>query len=113
MTSLRSGVKLTLMKKLLAILVLGLLWCNIGLAEDKKELKALKDYAFYLNDNIINYGRKNLIAVIIPVGGEDCKYSLSGIQFFSCIWISALIARNPESNILSLLRSAIVPPIVA
>ena len=27
-------------------------------------------------------GRKNLIAVIIPVGGEDCKYSLSGIQFF-------------------------------
>ena len=29
--------------------------------------------------------RKNLIAVIIPVGGEDCKYSLSGIQFFSCI----------------------------
>ena len=58
-------------------------------------------------------GRKNLIAVIIPVGGEDCKYSLSGIQFFSCIWISALMARNPESNILSLLRSAIVPPIVA
>ncbi len=32
MTSLRSGVKLTLMKKLLAILVLGLLWCNVGFA---------------------------------------------------------------------------------
>ena len=46
------------MKKLLAILVLGLLWSNIGLAEDKKELKILKDYAFDLNDNIINYGWK-------------------------------------------------------
>ncbi len=30
-------------------------------------------------------GRKNLMAVIIPVGDEDRKYSLSGIQFFSCI----------------------------
>ena len=43
MTSLRSGVKLTLMKKLLAILVLVLMWCNVGVAEDKKELNDIDD----------------------------------------------------------------------
>ena len=46
------------MKKLLGIVVLGLLWCNVGFADDKKELKALKDYSWDLNDNIINFGWK-------------------------------------------------------
>ena len=32
MTSLRSGVKLTLMKKLFLYIFLGLLWCNVGFA---------------------------------------------------------------------------------
>ena len=46
------------MKKLLGIVVLGLLWCNIGFAEDKKELKWDIDYSSDLNGNIINYGWK-------------------------------------------------------
>ena len=46
------------MKKILGILFLGLLWCNVGFADDKKELKAFKDYSYDLNDNIINYGWK-------------------------------------------------------
>ena len=33
MTSLRSGVKLVLMKKLSLYIFLGLLWCNVGFAE--------------------------------------------------------------------------------
>ena len=39
----RSGVKMGLMKKLLAILVLGLLWCNVGFADDQAKRKALID----------------------------------------------------------------------
>ena len=46
------------MKKLLGIVVLGLLWCNVGFADGKKTLVILKDYAHDLNDNIINYGWK-------------------------------------------------------
>ena len=46
------------MKRFLMIVVLGLLWCNVGFADDKKELKVLKDYSFDLNDNIINFGWK-------------------------------------------------------
>ena len=46
------------MKRFLMIVVLGLLWCNVGFADDKKELKAFKDYSYDLNDNIINYGWK-------------------------------------------------------
>ena len=46
------------MKKLFLYIFLGLLWCNIGFAEDKKELKWSKDYSYNLNDNIINYGWK-------------------------------------------------------
>jgi len=50
------------MKKLLGILVLGLLWCNVGFADDKKNLpKYGEDYTNIspeLNNNIINYGWK-------------------------------------------------------
>ena len=50
------------MKKLLGVLVLGLLWCNVGIADDKENLpKYGKDYTnIYpqLNNNIINYGWK-------------------------------------------------------
>ena len=46
------------MKKLSLYVFLVLMWCNVGVAGDKKELKILKDYAFDLNDNIINYGWK-------------------------------------------------------
>ena len=50
------------MKKLLGIVVLGLLWCSVGVADDKKNLpKYGKDYTHTspeLNNNIINYGWK-------------------------------------------------------
>ena len=46
------------MKKLSLYIFLVLMFCNVGFAEDKKELKILKDYAFDLNDNIINFGWK-------------------------------------------------------
>ena len=46
------------MKKLFLYIFLGLLWCNIGFAEDKKELKWGIDYSSDLNGNIINYGWK-------------------------------------------------------
>ena len=50
------------MKKLLGIVVLGLLWCNVGFAEDKENLpKYGEDYTNIspqLNNNIINYGWK-------------------------------------------------------
>ena len=46
------------MKKLFLYIFLGLLWCNVGFAEDKKQLKWGKDYSSRLNDNIINYGWK-------------------------------------------------------
>ena len=41
MTSLKGGVKLGLMKKLLGILVLGLLWCNVSFAYDSKMCRTL------------------------------------------------------------------------
>ena len=50
------------MKKLFLYIFLGLLWCNVGLAEEEKNLpKYMKDYTLgykELNDNIINYGWK-------------------------------------------------------
>ena len=46
------------MKKLFLYIFLGLLWCNVGFAEDKKKLKWDTDYSSDLNDNIINYGWK-------------------------------------------------------
>ena len=50
------------MKKLFLYVFLGLLWCNVGVAEEKKNLpKYMKDYTQgykALNDNIINYGWK-------------------------------------------------------
>jgi len=58
MTSLRSGVKLGLMKKLSLYIFLVLMWCNVGFAEDKKKLKWGIDYSSDLNGNIINYGWK-------------------------------------------------------
>ena len=39
MTSLRSGVKLTLMKKLSLYIFLVLMWCNVGFAKDISEYK--------------------------------------------------------------------------
>ena len=46
------------MKKLSLYIFLVLMFCNVGFADDKKELKAFKDYSYDLNDNIINYGWK-------------------------------------------------------
>ena len=46
------------MKKLFLYVFLGLLWCNVGFADAKKELVLLKDYSLDLNDNIVNYGWK-------------------------------------------------------
>ena len=46
------------MKKLFLYIFLGLLWCNVGFAEDKKELKWGTDYSSDLNGNILNYGWK-------------------------------------------------------
>ncbi len=75
MTSLRSGVKLTLMKKLLAILVLGLLWWNTSFANnlDNRLLgqtwtEITLECLTYdeLEKKLINYGHKfgfNYIAV--------------------------------------------------
>ena len=52
MTSLRSGVKLVLMKKLLGILVLGLLWCNVGFAEKIKEIEV---EGMSIGDSLLEY----------------------------------------------------------
>ena len=41
------------MKKLLGIVVLGLMWCNVGFAEEKKP-----KYSSSLNENIIVHGWK-------------------------------------------------------
>ena len=50
------------MKKLSLYVFLGLLWCNVGFADDKENLpKHGKDYttiSHELNNNIINYGWK-------------------------------------------------------
>ena len=48
------------MKKLLGILILGLLWYNVGFAEEKKKLPVhLTDYhSSSLNENLVNYGWK-------------------------------------------------------
>ena len=54
MTSLRSGVKLGLMKKLLIILVSCLLLCGVTYAEESKP----KYDAYSLNKNIIEHGWK-------------------------------------------------------
>ena len=51
-----------MMKKLSLYVFLVLMWCNVGFAEEKKNLpKYMKDYTQgykALNDNIINYGWK-------------------------------------------------------
>jgi len=44
------------MKKLSLYLFLVLMFCNVGVADDKKKLVLLKDYSLDLNDNIVNYG---------------------------------------------------------
>jgi hypothetical protein len=47
------------MKKLFTYLFLILFSFSVpSFADDKKELKAFKDYSYDLNDNIINYGWK-------------------------------------------------------
>ncbi len=48
------------MKKLLGIVVLGLLWCNVGFAGEKKKLPVtFTDYhPSSLNENLVNYGWK-------------------------------------------------------
>ena len=47
------------MKKLSTYLFLILFSFSVpSFADDKKELKVLKDYSFDLNDNIINFGWK-------------------------------------------------------
>jgi len=50
------------MKKLSLYVFLVLMWCNVGFAEEEKNLpKYMKDYTQgykALNDNIINYGWK-------------------------------------------------------
>ena len=66
------------MKKLLAIMVLGLLWCNVGFAEDKKNLPIWnKDYTTTkesLNNNIINYGWK---IKSVKITNDKAIYTLS------------------------------------
>ena len=49
-----------MMKKLSPYIFLGLLWCNVGIAEDKKKLPVnLTDYhSSSLNENLVNYGWK-------------------------------------------------------
>ena len=48
------------MKRFLGILILGLLWYNVGFAEEKKKLPVnLTDYhSSSLNENLVNYGWK-------------------------------------------------------
>ena len=62
------------MKKVLGILVLVLMWCNVGFAEDKKELKWGIDYSSDLNGNIINYGWK---IKSVKITNDKAIYTLS------------------------------------
>ena len=62
------------MKKLSLYIFLVLMFCNVGFADDKKELKAFKDYSYDLNDNIINYGWK---IKSVKITNDKAIYTLS------------------------------------
>ena len=67
-----------LMKKLFLYVFLSLLWCNVGFAEDKKNLPENgKDYTTTkesLNNNIINYGWK---IKSVKITNDKAIYTLS------------------------------------
>ena len=79
MTSLRSGVKLGLMKKLSLYVFLVLMWCNVGFAE-KKSLIDIKigdkiTKHFSTNQIIENYVDDDVTEEDIRVYGKNYKYS--------------------------------------
>ena len=62
------------MKKLLAILVLGLLWCNVGFGEEQNFLKKLPKWDHTdLNMNVIEYGWKIKSSKMITYPSETIK----------------------------------------
>ena len=80
MTSLRSGVKLGLMKKLSLYIFLGLMWCNVGFAEliIFSDIKIGEKVSKYFNDQEISQyyvsGDKSNPAGVI-IYDKDKKYS--------------------------------------
>ena len=52
MTSLKSGVKLTLMKKLSLYIFLVLMWCNVGVAEEISEIEV---EGMSIGDSLLEY----------------------------------------------------------
>jgi len=70
------------MKKILAILVLGLLWCNVGFAEirviDEKLIDPPGSSAYYINTLCID-GHK---FVFSKGGGKYVGSSRTMVQFF-------------------------------
>ena len=79
MTSLRSGVKMDLMKKLSLYIFLVLMWCNVGFAEEKSliDIKigdSITEH-FSTNQIIENYVDDDVTEEDIRVYGKNYKYS--------------------------------------
>ena len=85
MTSLKSGVKVTLMKKLSLYIFLVLMWCNVGFAEliKFKDIKLGDNMSEYFSDQIISSHDQSPIADKNSKGervfGTDLKYNYIGV----------------------------------
>ena len=71
MTLLRSGVKLTLMKKLSLYLFLGLLWCNVSFADDVSEYQI---EGIRIGDGLLDHLSKEEIKTEIEVNKIGYDY---------------------------------------
>tara|TARA_Y100000768_G_C23857801_1_gene624171 strand:- start:659 stop:946 length:288 start_codon:yes stop_codon:yes gene_type:complete len=95
MTSLRSGVKLGLMKKLLVILVLGLLWCNIGLAEELSVNSLLQEgFKVSKEETIKSFESRRVIKIITLTKGKS-QYAICTVIINSVGAISSTKCRMP------------------
>ena len=89
------------MKKLLGILVLGLLWCNIGVASDYKSLSAKAKVATKEQmQEIIN---NTILALDLETGiAESCIYELKATQEFGQRCEKFISRKNAINNLVDI-----------
>ena len=76
MTSLRSGVKIVLMKKLSLYIFLGLMWNNIGLAEELSVNSLLQEGFKVSNEETIQISESRRVTKIITLTKGKSQYAI-------------------------------------
>ena len=79
MTSLRSGVKIVLMKKLSLYIFLGLMWNNIGLAEELSVNSLLQEGFKVSKEETIKTSESRRVTKIITLTKGKSQYAICTI----------------------------------